>query len=83
MEKAEKRRGKEWGKIVESYTSGNTIYQRKHVWCGKPNCTRCPHGPYWYAKINIGKGNPIIRYIGKNLPAVIITEKLNMPGGEK
>jgi len=24
-------------------------YRREEVRCGKANCTRCPHGPYWYA----------------------------------
>jgi len=24
-------------------------YRREEVRCGKSNCTRCPHGPYWYA----------------------------------
>ena len=23
--------------------------RRQNVKCGKPTCTRCPHGPYWYA----------------------------------
>lgn len=24
-------------------------YRLEEVRCGKANCTRCPHGPYWYA----------------------------------
>jgi hypothetical protein len=24
-------------------------YRREEVRCGKATCTRCPHGPYWYA----------------------------------
>ncbi|MGH9001184.1 MAG: hypothetical protein ACRDY7_17535 [Acidimicrobiia bacterium] len=24
-------------------------YRLEEVRCGKQNCTRCPHGPYWYA----------------------------------
>jgi hypothetical protein len=24
-------------------------YRREEVRCGKANCSRCPHGPYWYA----------------------------------
>lgn len=23
--------------------------RRQNVKCGKATCTRCPHGPYWYA----------------------------------
>ena len=24
-------------------------FREQSVRCGKENCTRCPHGPYWYA----------------------------------
>lgn len=24
-------------------------YREQLVRCGKENCSRCPHGPYWYA----------------------------------
>ncbi len=24
-------------------------YRLEEVRCGKATCTRCPHGPYWYA----------------------------------
>ena len=34
------------------------------VRCGKPNCTRCPHGPYWYAHWTEG-GRRHSRYVGK------------------
>ena len=36
------------------------------VRCGKPGCTKCPHGPYWYAYWREG---PKVRsrYIGKTL----------------
>ncbi len=29
-----------WGKVT---------FRLEDVRCGKANCTRCPHGPYWYA----------------------------------
>lgn len=35
--------------------------------CGKPNCTKCPHGPYWYAYWR-EDGKPRTRYLGKKLP---------------
>ena len=28
---------------------GKVGYRRQSVRCGKRGCTRCPHGPYWYA----------------------------------
>jgi hypothetical protein len=42
-------------------------YRLEHVRCGKRGCTRCPHGPYWYAYWR-EDGRPKSRYIGKNLP---------------
>lgn len=34
------------------------------VRCGKANCTRCPHGPYWYAYWT-ENGRRRSRYVGK------------------
>lgn len=36
------------------------------VKCGKRACTRCPHGPYWYAYWTEG-GRRRSRYIGRLL----------------
>ena len=38
--------------------------RKQMVRCGKENCTRCPHGPYWYAYWN-EDGKRRSRYIGK------------------
>ena len=38
-------------------------YRREEVRCGKANCTRCPHGPYWYAYWREG-GRLRSRYLG-------------------
>jgi hypothetical protein len=38
--------------------------RRQWVRCGKSNCTRCPHGPYWYAYWREG-GRRRSRYVGK------------------
>ena len=43
-------------------------YRRQPVKCGKRGCTRCPHGPYWYAYWR-EDGRLRSRYIGKTLPA--------------
>ena len=41
-------------------------YRQQDVRCGKPTCTRCPHGPYWYAYWR--EGDKVrSRYIGKSL----------------
>lgn len=46
---------------------GSLTFRFETVRCGKENCTRCPHGPYWYAywKEN---GRTRSRYIGRTLP---------------
>jgi hypothetical protein len=46
---------------------GKVSYRLEHVRCGKQGCTRCPHGPYWYAYWR-EEGRPRSRYIGKSLP---------------
>ena len=46
---------------------GKISYRRQSVRCGKPGCTRCPHGPYWYAYWR-EDGRVRTRYIGKELP---------------
>jgi hypothetical protein len=47
---------------------GSITFRFETVRCGKQNCSRCPHGPYWYAywKEN---GRTRSRYIGRTLPA--------------
>ena len=48
-------------------SAGKVSYRQEHVNCGKPGCTRCPHGPYWYAYWREG-GKVKSRYIGRSLP---------------
>ncbi|HLJ08941.1 MAG TPA: hypothetical protein VKX24_10410 [Acidimicrobiia bacterium] len=42
-------------------------YRREEVRCGKANCTRCPHGPYWYAYWR-ENGRLRSRYLGSAKP---------------
>ena len=44
----------------------NVSLRRREVRCGKASCTRCPHGPYWYAYWTEG-GRRRSRYVGKLL----------------
>jgi len=30
-------------------TGNKVTFRLEEVRCGKASCTRCPHGPYWYA----------------------------------
>lgn len=39
-------------------------FRQQSVRCGKENCTRCPHGPYWYAYWN-ENGRRRSSYLGK------------------
>ena len=48
---------------------GKVTFRQERVRCGRATCTRCPHGPYWYAYWREG-GRLRSRYIGKRLPAV-------------
>ena len=47
--------------------AGKVTYRQERVRCGRENCTRCPHGPYWYAYWR-EDGRLRSRYIGKELP---------------
>lgn len=38
--------------------------RKRMVRCGKESCTRCPHGPYWYASWT-EDGRRRTRYLGK------------------
>lgn len=46
---------------------GKVTFRQEMVRCGRATCTRCPHGPYWYAYWREG-GRLRSRYIGKELP---------------
>jgi hypothetical protein len=49
---------------------GRVTYRQEEVRCGRPTCTRCPHGPYWYAYWR-EEGRLRSRYIGKRLPPTL------------
>ena len=46
---------------------GSLTFRYETVRCGKKNCTRCPHGPYWYVYWKEG-GRTRSRYVGRSLP---------------
>ena len=52
-------------RIVETRDHDGKRYELTAVTCGKANCGKCPHGPYWYVRIPIGGRKTITRYIGK------------------
>jgi hypothetical protein len=48
-------------------------YRQEHVRCGKARCSRCPHGPYWYAYWKEG-GRTRRQYVGRHLPGQPLEE---------
>lgn len=51
----------------EPSRTGAVTFRQEMVRCGKKGCTRCPHGPYWYAYWR-ENGRTRSRYVGKELP---------------
>ncbi len=60
-------RGDEASEDFGSDETGPVTYRLESVKCGKPGCTKCPHGPYWYAYWR-EEGKVRSRYIGPELP---------------
>lgn len=53
--------------IKESFIYKGVTYQLRYVPCCKKKCSKCPHGPYWYAIVPTPVGKPAVRYVGKEL----------------
>lgn len=53
--------------VAEKFTFRNVVYEARWVKCNKKNCGQCPHGPYWYAVVQMFEQKPVVRYIGKQL----------------
>lgn len=53
---------------VKSFQVGGYEYVLKNITCGKQNCNRCPHGPYWYLSMKLRTGKKVVKYLGKTLP---------------
>jgi len=66
-------------KVIQSFREGYIRYQKELVYCGKKNCSRCPHGPYWYAYIKTKHGE-VCKYIGKELKLINQGKKENSGG---
>jgi hypothetical protein len=66
-------RGDDAGEDFGEDETGPVTYRLESVKCGKPGCTKCPHGPYWYAYWR-EDGKVRSRYIGPELPATESTK---------
>ena len=51
---------------IEPGDEPNVSLREQMVRCGKTGCTKCPHGPYWYAYWT-ENGKRRTRYIGRML----------------
>jgi len=60
--------GDESAGTPDEHAGEGVTYRLETVRCGKPSCSSCPHGPYWYAYFREG-GRLRSRYIGRDLPA--------------
>lgn len=55
------------GPVDEEGAPLHVTYRQQHVRCGKPTCSACPHGPYWYGYWK-EEGHTRKQYIGRHLP---------------
>lgn len=57
--------------LMSFYHEAGIHYRQEMVKCGKADCGKCPHGPYWYAYTRRGAYLKKT-YVGKNLPAAVL-----------
>lgn len=51
------------------------LFAQRAIRCGKSNCRKCPHGPYWHQVFRQG-GREKYRYIGKDLTLHLIDRRI-------
>lgn len=51
---------------VARIRDGDVVLRQVMVPCGKSNCSKCPHGPYWYVAYWL-HGRWREKYVGKSL----------------
>jgi len=51
---------------IDPTEAANVSLRSQEVRCGKEGCTKCPHGPYWYAYWT-ENGKRRSRYVGRLL----------------
>lgn len=54
--------------VLERTTWNGRVYLLMTANCGRPNCSGCPHGPYWYAIVRRRCGKLLTKYYGKVPP---------------
>lgn len=56
----------ERGGVLSGADEPKISLRQQEVRCGKRGCTKCPHGPYWYAYWTEG-GRRRSKYVGRLL----------------
>ena len=51
--------------MLANHKGGHVTLELEGIRCGRAGCSKCPHGPYWYAYFREG-GKLRSRYIGKD-----------------
>ena len=67
------------GRVPDRTSGVKVTYRLEEVRCGKAGCTRCPHGPYWYAYWR-EEGRLRSRYLGRAQPPGV-PEAVKQGGG--
>ncbi len=62
------------GERFYEHAFGSLTFRYETVRCGKKNCSRCPHGPYWYVYWK-EEGRTRSRYVGRTLPVGVSAQR--------
>ena len=69
-------------RVVQRFQVGRSIVEQRLTSCGKKNCGKCPHGPYWYELFTGKNGMQVKKYLGKKLPEkmrTLLTSTMSTP----
>lgn len=65
------RNGRRTTEDVRTWSMKRVLLVLRRVGCGKANCHRCPHGPYFYL-VTYSRGKPRTWYLGKRLEGELV-----------
>lgn len=66
-------------KVAAKFEIGGRKFESRLTSCGKVNCSKCPHGPYWYELIFLPGGLMRSKYVGKTHPTEYVRRKAARP----
>jgi len=69
---------------IQTIETQFATYKRKRVYCGKKGCSRCPHGPYWYAEVRVSRGRDKKgKYLGSRIKEIYIGRDFRYLNGDQ